>query len=524
MVNYIFYAIIFSLIELSCTNLPNNSYPYYVNGSSQWSELDKTKNISVQPIVNTYLLSNKSVTVNDIVKPRKYFCGTSDEMVSSSLPYVASNSNSSRVKRYVLQGNKWEKLELTWAVVTNSRRSSVEDLSESEFSKALEVWSKASNLIFKRVNRFSTNIDIKVQFHTQNHGDGYPFDGNGGTLAHAFYPGSGLGGDVHFDDAEIFMRHGEVSENGVSFFITAAHEIGHSLGLRHSNEGKSLMAPFYNEFGEDFKLPYDDKLAIQSLYGNPEYDKPYSPPTPPTTTTSTTTTTTRKTTRRPIVFPSTYPTSRTFPPPLTTRKKFTTRKYTTRSYTTRRYTTPTPWVPFHYECKSNLCDGQFDAVTILGSEIMLFKEECVWRIFRHSYSKFELKQYRIDIMFPEIKRHGITRIDAAYTLERDEGIVMFINKTIIEVKTSENEAIKRNLQEINITTANRIDAAWRWGHNGHVYLLSGDQYWRLGADGNVQEDYPRNSAVWRGLPSNVSAAVTYKKQNIFLFRKSFLGI
>ena len=63
------------------------------------------------------------------------------------------------------------------------------------------MWSNASTLDFTESP--SSLADVHLQFAVRDHGDGFPFDGLGGVLAHTFYPHSGRwSGDMHFDDDE----------------------------------------------------------------------------------------------------------------------------------------------------------------------------------------------------------------------------------------------------------------------------------------------------------------------------------
>uniref|UniRef100_A0A3B5L8C8 Peptidase metallopeptidase domain-containing protein n=1 Tax=Xiphophorus couchianus TaxID=32473 RepID=A0A3B5L8C8_9TELE len=66
---------------------------------------------------------------------------------------------------------------------------------------ALKVWSDIAPLNFHEVA--GSDADIQIDFTKADHNDGYPFDGPGGTVAHAFFPGERFtAGDTHFDDDE----------------------------------------------------------------------------------------------------------------------------------------------------------------------------------------------------------------------------------------------------------------------------------------------------------------------------------
>jgi len=154
------------------------------------------------------------------------------------------------------------------------------DSAQSEIPRALAEWSKIVKVSFTASTNTSAAKTIAILFATGDHGDGYPFDGPGGVLAHTFYPAplnpEPIAGDMHFDDSENWHVGADVD-----LFSVALHETGHALGLGHSDDPNDVMYPYYKQVTT---LAAGDTQAILTLYSAQDgVSQTPAPPTAPTT-------------------------------------------------------------------------------------------------------------------------------------------------------------------------------------------------------------------------------------------------
>lgn len=100
------------------------------------------------------------------------------------------------------------------------------------------------------------------RFFAKRHGScPFAFDNVGNSLAHAFFPQVG---NVHFDDDETFT---DGIHSGTNLFSVALHEIGHLLGLKHSQHTSAIMHETYKAYDPNMKLTDDEKHGIDYIYG-----------------------------------------------------------------------------------------------------------------------------------------------------------------------------------------------------------------------------------------------------------------
>ena len=171
--------------------------------------------------------------------------------------------------------SKWDTLDISY-YFQNGTEQLQGTIEHDLVRRAFAMWSNQTSLTFTEASS-SASADILVAWARGDHGDGDPFDGPGDILAHASFPNPYDNDAVilHFDDDERWL---DSETRNVDLLTVAAHEIGHTLGLAHSNDPDALMYPSYS--GPRRFLGADDIAGVQALYGVASAPQP-APQAPP---------------------------------------------------------------------------------------------------------------------------------------------------------------------------------------------------------------------------------------------------
>lgn len=381
-----------------------------------------------------------------------------------SLPDVVLSSGPQRLrrKRYALSGTVWQKKQLTWRIESFPISLSPE-IMRTLMRSALEAWSRETQLTFSETQG---EADIRVGFVGGTHGDGYPFDGPGGTLGHAFFPGVGpIAGETHMDADEQWTYN---TDQGTDVFAVAVHEFGHALGLSHSSVETSIMKPYYQGTLGDhqyYRLSPDDVEGIQALYGRRD-----AAPRPPP-----------------------RPTQHAIPP---------------------RGPTYQPRPPLFDRCSTH-----FDAIANIRGEVFFFKNKVFWRM-QASRNLVSLNPAQLHHFW-----HGLPidlpRLDAVYERQNDSRIVFIAGNNFWVFKdTLVETGYPRPLSDFGLNT-DRIDGAFVWKHNKKTYFFRHNRFWRYDETlGRMDGRYPQDTNLWQGLPPEIDDVISWVDGNTYFFKGS----